>query len=62
MTTVTDAAPAMNAAEHRTRPSMLERALDLLVRVRSTAGEGLEATMARAIDQAFAAIHRDMRS
>jgi len=41
---------------------MLERALDLLVRVRSTAGEGLEATMARAIDQAFAAIHRDMRS
>jgi hypothetical protein len=41
---------------------MLERALNFFVRVRSTAGEGLEATMARAIDQAFAAIHRDLRS
>ena len=62
MTTVTDATPAMSASDHRGRPSMLERALKFFVRVRSTAGEGLEATMARAIDQAFAAIHRDLRS
>jgi len=62
MTTVTDAAHALKASEHRGRPSMLERALNFLVRVRSTAGEGLDATMARAIDQAFAAIHRDLRS
>jgi hypothetical protein len=44
------------------RPSALARRLAaLLVRIRSTAGEGLEATIARSVDEAFAGIAREFR-
>ena len=58
VTTVTDV-----ASRHSARPtaSLLERVAALLVRIRSTAGEGLEATIARAVDEAFASIAREFR-
>ena len=40
---------------------LARRLAALLVQVRSTAGEDLQATMARAIDQAFAGIAREYR-
>jgi hypothetical protein len=40
---------------------LARRLAALLVQVRSTAGEDLQATMARAIDQAFAGIAREFR-
>ncbi len=40
---------------------LARRLAALLVRVRSSAGEDLQATMARAIDQAFAGIAREYR-
>ena len=40
---------------------LARRLVALLVQVRSTAGEDLQATMARAIDQAFAGIAREFR-
>jgi hypothetical protein len=44
------------------RPGTLARRLAaLLVRLRTTAGEDLQSTIARAIDEAFAGIHREMR-
>lgn len=59
MTTVTDVASA--ATRFRPNASLLERMVALVVRIRSTAGEGLEATIARAVDEAFAAIAREFR-
>lgn len=44
------------------RPGTFARRLAaLLVRVRATAGEDLQSTIARSIDDAFAGIHREMR-
>jgi len=44
------------------RPGTLARRLAaVLVRLRTTAGEDLQSTIARAIDDAFAGIHREMR-
>ncbi|HZJ54611.1 MAG TPA: hypothetical protein VFD38_10775 [Myxococcaceae bacterium] len=44
------------------RPGVLARRLTaLLVRLRSTAGEDMQATIARAIDEAFAGIAREYR-
>ena len=40
---------------------VMARLAALLVRIRSTAGEDLHATMARASDQAFAGIAREYR-
>ena len=56
--------PTVTASTHRgpRRASLLERLVTWVVDIRSLGGEGLEATVARAVDEAFAAIHRDMRS
>ena len=44
------------------RPGTLARRLaSLLARIRAAAGEDLETTLARGIDEAFAGIHREMR-
>jgi hypothetical protein len=60
MTAVTTEAVSEQRAEPR--PGTLARRLaDLLVAIRSVAGEGLEATIARNIDEAFASLHREMR-
>ena len=40
---------------------LAHRLAALLVRIRSTAGEDFQATMARAIDEAFAGIAREYR-
>ncbi|RPH70626.1 MAG: hypothetical protein EHM78_10590 [Myxococcaceae bacterium] len=40
---------------------LARRLTALLVRIRSTAGEDFQATMARAIDEAFAGIAREYR-
>ena len=62
MTTVTDAAPpSRGTIRTRLGASLLERLVTWVVRIRSTAGEGLEATVARAVDQAFASIAREYR-
>lgn len=61
MTAVTPEAVSEQTDEPR--PGILaHRLADLLVRIRRAAGADLEATIAQAIDEAFAAIHRDMRS
>ena len=61
MTAVTPEAVSEQTVEPR--PGILARRLAaLLVRIRDVAGEDLETTIARAVDEAFAAIHRDMRS
>ena len=45
------------------RTGSLTRCLtSLLVRITSAAGEDLRTTVARAIDEAFAGFHREMRS
>ena len=60
MTAVTTEAVSEQRAEPR--PGTLARRLaDLLVWIRTSAGEGLEATIARNIDEAFASLHREMR-
>ena len=61
MTTVTDAARAVSKIHPRQGDSFLARLAAMLVRIRSTAGEGLEATIARAVDEAFASIAREYR-
>jgi hypothetical protein len=44
------------------RPLSLTRCLaSLLVRIQAAAGEDLRTTVARAIDEAFAGFHREMR-
>jgi hypothetical protein len=44
------------------RPGFLARRLaSLLVRIRSTAREDLRTTVARAVEEAFAGFHREMR-
>jgi len=60
MTAVTTEAVSEQRAEPR--PGTLARSLAaLLVAIRASAGEGLEATIARSIDEAFASLHREMR-
>ena len=60
MTAVTPEAVSEQLAEPR--PGILARRLAaLLVAIRASAGEGLEATIARNIDEAFASLHREMR-
>ena len=60
MTAVT---PEIVSQPAEPRPGSLTRCLaSLLVRIRSAAGEDLRTTVARAIDEAFAGFHREMRS
>ena len=60
MTAVTPETMSGQTAEPR--PGTLARRLtSLLVRIRTGAGEDLQTTVARAIDEAFAGIHREMR-
>ena len=59
MTAVTSATVSEQTTEPR--PGTFARLASLLVRIRSAAGEDLQATVARAIDEAFAGIHREMR-
>jgi hypothetical protein len=59
MTAVTPETVSEQASEPR--PGTIARLAALLVRLRTTAGEDFESTIARAIDEAFAGIHREMR-
>ena len=60
MTAVTSETVSEQTAEPR--PGTLARRLgSLLVRIRAAAGEDLQSTIARGIDEAFAGIHREMR-
>ena len=60
MTAVTPETVSEQTSE--SRPGTLARRLaSLLVRIRTAAGEDLQATIARGIDEAFAGIHREMR-
>ena len=60
MTAVTPETVSEQTSEPR--PGALARRLAaLLVRIRTTAGEDFQSTIARAIDDAFAGIHREMR-
>lgn len=60
MTAVTPETVSEHSAEPR--PGTLARRMgSLLVRIRTAAGEDLQTTLARAIDEAFAGIHREMR-
>jgi len=45
----------------RRRASLLERLVNLVVRIRATAGEGPDVGTARAVDEAFASIAREYR-
>ena len=60
MTAVTPETVSEQTAEPRS--GTVARCLtSLLVRIRTAAGEDLQATIARAIDEAFAGLHREMR-
>jgi len=61
VTTVTDAALSESDTRARPQPSWLERVVDAVVWLRSTAGESFEATIARSLDEAFASIAREFR-
>jgi len=61
MTAVTPESVVQHHAERRPG-ALIQRLAELLVRVRSTAGEGLEAAIARSVDEAFAALAREFRS
>ena len=60
MTAVTPETVSEQTAEPRLG-TVAHRLASLLVRIRTAAGEDLQATVARAIDDAFAGIHREMR-
>jgi len=59
MTAVTSATASEQTTEPR--PGTFARLASLLVWIRGAAGEDLRVTVARAIDEAFAGIHREMR-
>ena len=59
MTAVTPEIVSEQTAEPH--PGTLARLASMLVRIRAAAGEDLQTTVARAIDEAFAGIHREMR-
>ncbi len=61
MTTVTDAASPVRNTPARRKASVLERLASLVVRIRTSAGEGFEVGIARAVDEAFASIAREYR-
>lgn len=61
MTTISDAARTLSRTQDRHKKSFLQRALDAVLRIRSTAGEGIEVSVARSVDEAFAAFARDYR-
>jgi len=61
VTTVTNASSAVSRIHPRKGESFFARLASMLVRIRSNAGEGLEVTIARAIDEAFASIAREYR-
>jgi hypothetical protein len=60
MTAVTTEAVSEQRADPR-RGTLAHRLAALLVAIRGSASEGLEATVARSIDEAFASLHREMR-
>jgi len=60
MTAVTPEAVSEQAAEPRSG-ILARRLTSLLVRIRTAAGEDLQTTVARAIDEAFVGLHREMR-
>jgi hypothetical protein len=60
MTAVTTEAVSEQRAEPRSG-TLARRLAALLVAIRASAGEGLEATIARSLDEAFASLHREMR-
>ncbi len=61
MTTISDAARILSRTRDRHKKSFIQRVLDLVLEIRSTAGEGMEVTVARSVDEAFAAFARDVR-
>lgn len=61
MTTLTHPDSTASTEQVRRSASRLERLAELLVWIRSTAGEGLEATVARSVDQAFSSFAREYR-
>jgi hypothetical protein len=60
MTAVTPETVSEQAAEPRSG-TLARRLTSLLVRIRTAAGEDLQATIARAIEEAFVGLHREMR-
>ncbi len=58
MTTVTH---AVSSTTPRRGDSLLGRLAALVAHMRSTAAEGLEVTIARAVDEAFASLAREFR-
>jgi hypothetical protein len=61
VTTVTHAARAVSSTHPRRGNSFLARLAAMLVRIGSNATGGLEVTIARAVDEAFASIAREYR-
>ncbi len=61
MTAVTPETVPEQTAESR-RGTLARPLTSLLVQIRTAAGEDLRTTVARAIDEAFAGFHREMRS
>jgi len=61
VTTVTDAVSAVTDSRSRRKASLASRLAGWVVRIRSAAGEDLQTTIARAIDEAFAGIAREFR-
>ncbi len=61
MTVITPESLSPRLAEPR-RTSIARHVAFLLARIRATMGESLETTIARSVDEAFRAIHRDLRS
>ena len=60
MTAVTPETVSEEAAETRSG-TLARRLTSLLVRIQTAAGEDLQTTIARAIEEAFAGLHREMR-
>ena len=60
MTAVTPETVPEQTAESR-RGTLARRLTSLLARIRTAGEEDLKATVARAIDEAFAGVHREMR-
>jgi len=60
MTAVTPETLPEQTAEPRLG-TVARRLMALLVRIRTAAGEDLQTTVARAVEEAFAGFHREMR-
>ena len=59
MTTLNQSVFTRSRIDEGRNATRLERLGALLVWIRSTAGEGLEVTVARSVDEAFASFARD---